>query len=271
MKIIRVFPRRTNATPIDLYSFHTEPGWFIPDDITEVHVSVTFTWDLRRAEYLAKQWKHIAPVKIGGPATGMRGNGFEPGRYLKPGYVITSRGCPNKCWFCDVWRREGDIRELPIQLGNTVLDDNLLACSEKHIRAVFKMLKAQPGEKIFTGGLEAARLKDWHIDLLVDLKPKRIFFAYDTPDDLEPLIEAGRMLLNAGFTTASHSLMCYVLIGYQGDTFEAAEMRLAETVGAGFMPFAMLYRNETGDRDREWMRFKKQWGRPAIIAGRMKV
>ncbi|KKK55381.1 hypothetical protein LCGC14_3075130, partial [marine sediment metagenome] len=74
--IARVLPRRTKATPVDLYSFHTEPGWFIPTDITEVHVSVTFTWDMKRAEYLAKAWKHIAPVKIGGPATGTRGEDF---------------------------------------------------------------------------------------------------------------------------------------------------------------------------------------------------
>ena len=268
--IARVFPRRTNATPTDLYSFHTEPGWFIPKDITEVHVSVLFTWDLPRAEYLAKEWEHVAPVKIGGPATGMAGSRFEPGKYLKPGYVITSRGCPNKCWFCDVWRREGDVRELPIKSGNNVLDNNLLACSEEHIRAVFKMLKAQPGKKEFTGGLEAARLKDWHIDLLVDLKPKQIFFAYDTPDDLEPLREAGRMLLDVGFTTASHALRCYVLIGYQGDTFEAAEKRLRETIDAGFMPMAMLYRDETGERDVSWARLQKQWARPAIIAGREK-
>ena len=124
---------------------------------------------------------------------------------------------------------------------------------------------------LFTGGLEAARLKPWHVSRLRDLKPKRIFFAYDTPDDLEPLREAGRMLLAAGFTTASHSLRCYVLIGYPGDTFEAAEKRFRETIDAGFMPMAMLYRDETGERDLQWARFQKEWARPAIIAGREKV
>ena len=37
--------------------------------------------------------------------------------------------------------REGNLRELPITSGHIVLDDNLLACSEKHIRSVFDMLK----------------------------------------------------------------------------------------------------------------------------------
>ncbi len=263
--IARVFPRRTKATPVDLYSFHTEPGWFIPDDIAEVHVSVAFTYDLPRAEYLARAWKHIAPVTIGGLGTGMRGEGFEPGRYLKPGYVITSRGCPNRCWFCSVWKREGEIRELPIVQGINVLDDNLLACSEEHIRAVFKMLKAQPGRKEFTGGLEAARLKDWHIDLLADLKPKQIFFAYDTPDDYEPLVEAGEKLARAGFTVNRKITRCYVLIGFPNDTFVAAEERLHQTLAAGFIPMAMLYRNKSGRYNTAWRRLQRQWARPAMI------
>ena len=138
MKIIRVFPRRTNATPIDPLAYIGPPDLFAEAD--EVHISVAFTWDLPEAEKLAKQWAAVAPVRIGGPATGEPGGGFEPGRYLKPGYIITSRGCPNRCWFCSVWKREGDVRELPIRDGWNVLDDNLLACSDTHIKRVFAML-----------------------------------------------------------------------------------------------------------------------------------
>ncbi len=38
-----------------------------------------------------------------------------------------------------------------------------------------------------TGGLEAARLKDWHVKGLAELDLRGIYFAYDTPDDLDPL------------------------------------------------------------------------------------
>jgi hypothetical protein len=37
------------------------------------------------------------------------------------------------------------------------------------------------------------------------LKTERMYFAYDTPDDLEPLIEAGKMLRASGITAASHT------------------------------------------------------------------
>jgi hypothetical protein len=270
MKILRVFPRRTNATPDDglvhigypdLFSLNTEPD--------KVHISVAFTWDLPAAERLAKEWARIAPVEIGGPAAGERGGEFKPGMYLKKGYVITSRGCPNRCWFCSVWRREGEaLRELPITDGWNLLDDNLLACSDGHIKDVFAMLSRQRRRPRLTGGLEAARLKSWHIAELAKLKPDGMFFAYDTPNDREPLYEAGKMLGAAGFNT--RQLRAYVLIGYPGDTLDKAESRLFDCVNAGFTPMAMLYRDTSGDRDPAWIKFARPWARPAIIHAKIK-
>jgi hypothetical protein len=232
------------------------------DEADEIHVSVTFTGDLPLAEKLAKQWEKVAPVKIGGPATGERGNNFVPGMYVKKGGVITSRGCPNRCWFCSVWKREGNIiRELPITEGWNVMDDNLLRCSEKHIRAVFEMLKQQKKQIIFSGGLEAAVLKDWHIDLLEQLNLEKIFFAYDTPEDLEPLQIAGRKLLQTNIK--QYKLRAYCLIGYPNDTFEKAETRLWQCIDAGFKPMAMLYEKEKKDND--WKTLQRKWARPAII------
>jgi hypothetical protein len=267
MRIIRLFPRLTNATPQDELSvINRPPGLF--DEADEVHISVAWTWDMKRAEELAEQWRYVAPVKIGGPATGTAGGDFTPGQYVKTGYVITSRGCPNRCWFCSVWRREGDmIRELPITEGWNVLDDNLLACSDEHIRAVFDMLNRQKRGTIeFTGGLEAKRLKPWHVEMMRALRPKQLFFAYDTPDDLEPLREAGKLLIEAGFTTAGHALRCYVLCGYKGDMMSQAEKRMQNTMAAGFVPMAMLWRDEkTGDKPKDWLDFQRQWARPAMI------
>lgn len=257
-------------TPDDSLVFTEPPGLFL-GDIEKIDVSVSFTWDIPRAEWLAYQWEKIAPVSLGGPAMRTKGGDFEPGKYLKKGYVITSRGCPNKCWFCDVWKRDGNIRELEIKNGWNVLDDNLLACSEKHIRSVFLMLKNQNYQRPeFTGGLEAARLRDWHIDLLHDLKPKQMFFAYDTPDDLEPLIEAGKKLRKAGWTLRGKILRAYVLIGYPKDKISYAQTRLINTLRAGFVPMAMLYRRKNGQTKPDWKSLQKEWARPANIFHKMK-
>ena len=67
-KVIRVFPRRTKATPIDALAYSGPPDFFVPKDVEEVHISVSFTWDKPKAEWLAEQWERVAPVKVDGPA-----------------------------------------------------------------------------------------------------------------------------------------------------------------------------------------------------------
>lgn len=273
VKIARVFPRKTNATPDDCLVFFDNPPMLTLPEIDEVHVSVAFTYDIPKAEQLARQWESVGvPVKIGGPAFNEPGEDFIPGMYLKKGYVITSRGCHNRCWFCSVPKREGyQLRELPITNGWNILDDNLLACSEQHIRDVFEMLKHQKENPVFSGGLEAKILKPWHVDLLREAKTKRMYFAYDTPDDYEPLVQAGKILRDGGFKIESQSMRCYVLIGYKGDTFEKAEKRLNDTLRAGFVPYAMLYRDEKGRVDKTWSKFQRQWVRPQIIMSNHKM
>ena len=155
------------------------------------------------------------------------------------------------------------------RFGN-ILDDNILACSDEHLEKVFQMLEQQPERAIFTGGLEAKILKPWHARRLREIKARRMYFAYDTPDDYEPLVEAGKIMQQEGHRFSSHSMMCYCLIGYPGDTFEKAEKRLTDTVKAGFMPYAMLYRDSSGAREREWAKFQREWVRPSILGCKIK-
>jgi hypothetical protein len=152
MRLIRVFPRKTKATPDDALCYFGPPDFFAEAD--EVHVSVTFTYDKPVAERLAEQWRHVAPVKIGGVAYGDSSLEFIPGRYIKPGYTITTRGCPRKCWFCGVWKKWPTVNVLPIYDGWNVLDDNLLAAPVEHVYGVFEMLRRQRRRVEFTGGSE---------------------------------------------------------------------------------------------------------------------
>lgn len=262
MKIIRVFPRKTSMTPIDeLVRINETPG--LLDEADEVHVSCIFSYDRPRAEQLATAWEKSGfNVKLGGVAYGSPSGNFVVGKYVRKGAVITSRGCPNRCWFCNVWRKEGTLRELPIQDGHILLDNNILACSETHIRAVFAMLKRQKERALLVGGLEAKILKNWHCDLIRESHVARMYFAYDTPDDREPFIEAMRML--DAHKVAKSSRYCYCLIGYKGDTFDDAERRLREIWKYGATPYAMLYKDETGGISRDWQAFQRQFTRPAI-------
>lgn len=270
MKIIRIFPRKTNATPDDDgVIINRPPNLFDKADV--IKISVTFSYDIKIAEKLYNQWKFVAPIEIGGPAFDQPEGDFVPGVFIKYGYVITSRGCPNRCWFCKVWKRQPEIKELPITEGWNILDDNLLACSSDHIDKVLEMLKKQDHKPKFTGGLEA-RLLTYNIaEKLKKLKPESLYFAYDTPDDYEHLINAGKILKDVGFGK-THDMMCYVLIGYKNDTLDKALKRMEMVVRVGFMPFAMRYRDENGLylTDRKWNLFQREWTRPEIVASNMR-
>lgn len=52
MRIARVFPRRTNATPTDALAFVGDPPMLALPAVDEVHVSCTFTYDRAEAEFV---------------------------------------------------------------------------------------------------------------------------------------------------------------------------------------------------------------------------
>lgn len=270
MRLLRVFPRKTTVTPDDENVRFGMPTFL--DEADEIHVDCTFEWDKPLAEFLANQWQKIAPVKIGGVAYGDRGSIFTPGLYLKRGCVITSRGCSNKCWFCQVWRKEGnEIRELPVTQGWNLMDNNILACSPSHQEQVFSMLSRQKERCSLSGGLEAARLTAWHIDWLLKLKPKMMWFAYDIPEDLEHLRIVSKMLHDAGLLP-SHKVGCYVLCGWENDSIDAAEIRCIDTAKLGFFPQAMLYDDGLLFNPvlrKKWQKWRRGWVNKSIVGSKM--
>jgi hypothetical protein len=265
MRIVRVFPRRTKATPDDRLAFVGKPPLLLPE-ADEVRVSCTFTWDKPKAERLAQQWsRHFGKVSLGGPAYDAHGDNFIPGLYLKQGYVITTRGCPNHCSFCMVPRREGSLRCLSVAEGWDVLDNNLLAASKEHIASVFRMLSRQKKAARFTGGLEAKRIDDWFIQQLSTIRVHSLFLAYDRPIEKDYVENALGLLHSAGYSRSK--VYCYVLCGYDGDTIEQALERVSWVKDMGACPFAMYFRSiHSGpDRPEQWARFIRDWIRPALI------
>ncbi len=103
----------------------------------------------------------------------------------------------------------------------------------------------------------------------MEVKPKQIFFTYDTPDDLTPLEHAAHLFKEASYGNKS-ILRCYVLIGYPGDSFNFATKRLETVKALGFCPMAMLYRRKkyrdfNDNTTPERRRFQRSWARPATI------
>jgi len=263
MRIARVFLKKTSMSPMDGDCYFDIPGLFTPK-YDEVHISVTFTWDLEKLPFFVDQWQKVAPVQVGGPALDGEGGEFESGMYLRPGVTVTSRGCPNRCPWCFV---KASLTELEVKPGNNIIDNNLLACSPAHLDKVFEMLEDQK-DIIFSGGLDVARITDDIALRLRRLSLKRLYIAYDNPDRFEDFKRGIERLLK--YLQSSY-IYCYVLIGFHGDSLEAAEERLKLVWSLGAMPFAMRYRTPATTwkgtflfLGREWNLLTRKYNRPAI-------
>lgn len=270
VKILRVFIRKTSQTPIDDYVKIGMPDLFRPEDIDEVHISVLFSWDIEEAFKLQKDYSQYYPkVLIGGPAfvNDSYKPRFYPGRYVKKGITITTRGCNNNCPWCLVPKIEGRFEEINIEPGNIIQDNNILLANKNHIRKVFQMLKGQKRIR-FLGGLDKRLLKDWHIEELRSLRIEELWLSFDSWDDKKEFMKVVEKLRNSGFR--GNQIRCYVLAGFN-ESIRASENRLKFVYECGALPYIQIYqpisekKRFASEISREDNLFVRRWSRPAII------
>jgi hypothetical protein len=267
--MIRVFPKRNFWTPDDELAFIGERSMFSPQDRTmPVRISATFTWDKDEAERIADSWAAFySDVQVGGPAYNSPAGEFVPGRFMKRGCTITTRGCPKKCPWCVVPKREGHLIELAIQPGWILQDNNILAASRGHIERVFDMLRAQNRNIYFTGGLDKHFLEPWHVELFKSIKVGELWFACDLRNDVQHL-RAAREMLGPAFK--ERQLRCYTMIGFKGQSPDAMKEdldRIKAVYALGFLPFCQLFQPMERKRieySNDWKAAQKYWSRPAI-------
>jgi len=253
-------------TPKDSMAFVGDPPLLLPS-ADEVHVSVTFSWDMNEADRLYKAWsQYYSVVKIGGPALATICDGFTPGLYVRQGVTFTSRGCNNHCPWCLVPHQEGQLHEIKVSLGNIIQDNNLLQCSRGHIRKVFDMLQGQHNIQL-SGGLDSRLVTDKIADQIRGLRTGQLFLACDTKQAIKPLRRAIQRL-----QMPRDKVRCYVLLAFNGETISEATERLEEIYISGALPFAQLYQPPTSRivYSREWQHLARTWARPAAMKAVMK-
>jgi len=272
MKILRVFPYKTSMTPIDNLVRFGFQSLALPE-FDEIHVSICFTWDITLGYQLKSYWRHFGKVvKIGGPAFPLASDPFSPGRYIKHGVTITSRGCDFNCPWCLVPKNEGKFRTIKINPGNIIQDNNILLAPRSHLNSIFSMLKSEKRIQ-FKGGLDCRLLKDWHIEELQKLRIREIWLSLDSDDRLPYFKKACEKLKKAGFPR--DKLRTYVLAGYN-EPIQKSEERLRLAYDCGTLPYIQVYqpfvnyKRMAGEDSRKDNLFVRLWSRPAAIKTIMK-
>lgn len=124
-------------------------------------------------------------------------------------YGFLTRGCPNKCSWCVVPRKEGtvvpymDIDEIAIEGRHKIvlMDNNILAAGDYAKEQLQKIINR--GYRVdFNQALDARLVTDEYAQLLAQVKwldKNRIRFGCDTPKQIEECERAMKMIVGYGF------------------------------------------------------------------------
>lgn len=175
-------------------------------------------------------------------------------------YGFLTRGCPNKCPWCVVPRKEGRIRpymdceEIGIEGRNklVLMDNNILAAGEYAIAQMEKIIAK--GYKIdFNQALDARLMTDDFARLLAQMKwiDNRIRFGCDTHAQIAECERAMQMINSHGYRG---QYFLYTMIGGGGTNFKECYERVhywwernhairAQHKGNAIYPYAQPYRN----------------------------
>jgi len=212
--------------------------------------------------------KPFGDAEFGG--TGYKMNGCLPdevehscpdyslyGKDFSQGFL--TRGCPNKCGWCVVPSKEGDIRghaeiEEFARHKNVVLMDNNVLASDHGMKQIEKMSKM--GIRIdFNQGLDARRIDIITAKLLASCKwYKPIRLACDHIGMIPHVRKAVENLRSAGAKPKEYS--CYVLVKEIPSALERVEFLRS----MGVAPFAQPYRNfETNEEPSAELKRFARW------------
>ena len=164
--------------------------------------------------------------------------------------LFTTRGCPNKCSYCMVWRMETefyinlkwkDNLEKINKKICVISDNNFLAAPQNHIKNVISVLNKTKKKVIFNNGIDCRLIDEKNAKLLSTLHYIKSGFrtAFDRMTD-DGYYQKAMELMNKKMKLKGNSYT-YVLFNYM-DTPQEAYYRVKECWKYGSNPYLMQYR-----------------------------
>lgn len=156
-----------------------------------------------------------------------------------------TRGCPRGCGFCIVASKEGGRSYKVADLSEwhhsqphiKLLDPNILACKD-HPELLQQLIESKAYVD-FNQGLDIRLTNERNIDLLNQIKVKKIHFAWDNAeDDLKPCFEEYKK--HAKHKPHGRYGTVYCLTNF-GSTMEENLYRIYTLRDLGFDPYVMIY------------------------------
>lgn len=265
-----------NLALMKLCAFFESRGCVAGFDVTDpdgICASSVFSWNAPNLTGLKTFYD--CPVLIGG--TGTRDYSIvlpDEIEHIRPAYHLyglthslgySSRGCPNGCGFCEVPKKEGQIRDHapitefldPSHKRLMLLDNNFLA--SPRWRENLEFIEDSGLKVNFNQGLDIRRITEENAGMLADVDfsnqnwtGRYLIFAWDFPHIEKAVMDGIETLDRAGIH--ARSLMFYVLAGYN-TTFAQDYYRFAVLDALGVDPFIMDYNKMGGPLVKKFARF----------------
>jgi hypothetical protein len=178
-------------------------------------------------------------------------------------YGFLTRGCPNRCKWCVVPTKEGniapymDIAEVSAGRKNVILMDNNVLASDYGLQQIEKIVSM--GVRVdFNQGLDARLVTDEIAQLLAKVKwIKRIRFGCDTPGQIAECERATALIDKHGYK-GEYFFYCILL-----NDFKEAFTRVNhwKNKGRRFLPYCQPYRDLNNPRQiiPQWQKDLARW------------
>jgi len=161
--------------------------------------------------------------------------------------TFTTRGCPNKCAYCAVWRIEPNIWVNPtwkesvnVDKKIAMISDNNLSNFPEHLKDVVNHIKEVKKKAMFDNGFDCKLINPDIAKLLGSIKYAKMGMrlAFDRIEEDGVFQDAINLLISNG--VAKSNIMAYCLFNFN-DTPLEANYRMEECKRLGIRPYPTQY------------------------------